>query len=752
MKPLSNIHLEIKGLYLIKLLEVSKTVFMNLLSQLNEEQQEAVNAIEGPILILAGAGSGKTRVVTYRIALLIEMGISPSQILGLTFTNKAAEEMKERIHMLVGKSAPLLCTFHSLGARILRESIHALGYERDFTIYDEDDAEKVIQACLMELEIKDKKVDVKVFRNLISNAKNALQKPDEIKVNFISSTIEGYFPQVYELYQTKLKHYNAVDFDDLLFLVVRLFKEHPSMRERYQDRWKFISIDEYQDTNLAQYTILKYLVEKHHNIFVVGDPDQSIYSWRGANLYNILNFEKDYPGAKIFRLEQNYRSTAHILEAANALINHNEKRYEKKLWSDLGEGEKIKFYGCDDERDEAEFVTDRIHHHHHQGISYNQMAVFYRTNNQSRVFEDYFLLRKIPYVIVGGLSFYQRREVKDILSYLRMIYSGTDYISFMRSINLPRRGIGEATLEKIRLAAAAEAFSIFAYCEAIVQEKPLQHAVKLSSKQKEGLKNYISIIHALREIAKATSLQELVRSTIEETNYLNFLKEDPESYDDRKGNLDALITKAIEWEQTAVDKSLRAFLEELSLKSNLDEADIKKERVNLMTIHNGKGLEFDIVFLVGLEEDLFPHVNSKDKIDSLEEERRLFYVGMTRTKSQLYMTHAQFRYMWGMARYQLPSRFIREVPSEHIERIRRSLTSLSKPFEEATKIEKVDIEVDEGPVYIYDVGSTVFHKDFGVGIIRNSQEGPLGLTYKIFFSKDNRERIIVAKYAKLKKL
>lgn len=725
---------------------------MELFSQLNQEQRDAVNAIEGPVLVLAGAGSGKTRVVTCRIATLIEMGVPASQILGLTFTNKAAEEMRERIQMVVGKNAVLLCTFHSLGARILRESIHALGYSRDFTIYDEDDADKCIQACLNELEIKDKKLDVKTFRTLISKCKNALQKPEDVKADCMSSPAEEYLQRVYELYQMKLKHYNALDFDDLLFLVVRLFREHPPILEHYQNRWNFLLIDEYQDTNEAQYTLLKYLVEKHGNLFVVGDPDQSIYSWRGANIHNILNFEKDYPGAKIVRLQQNYRSRSNILEAANALIQNNENRYEKELWSDLGAGEKIKFYSSDSERDEAEFVVERIKAHHVQGVPYNQMVIFYRTNNQSRVFEDHFLYRGVPYVIVGGLSFYQRREIKDILSYLRMVYSGTDFISFARSINLPRRGIGETTLEKIRVAAVAEQLSILAYCEALISEKPMKHFVKLPTRQKEGLKAYLGIIHALHEISKATSLQELVRSTVEETRYLDYLKEDPESYDDRKGNLDALITKAIEWEQTASDTSLRTFLEELSLKSNLDDADIKRERINLMTIHNGKGLEFSVVFLVGMEEDLFPHANSRDNKQSLEEERRLCYVGMTRAKEQLYLTHSHFRYMWGMARHQLPSRFIREIPPQYIERIKKSLLS-SKNWNAPVEENEEEDEIEESePVYTYDIGSTIFHKDFGIGVIKDSYEGSLGLTYKIFFSKDNREKSIIAKYAQLKKL
>lgn len=725
---------------------------MDILAQLNPEQQAVVQSVEGPILVLAGAGSGKTRVVISRIAFLLDMGVPSSQILGLTFTNKAAEEMRERIHMLVGTSSPLLCTFHSLGARILRESIQALGYARDFIIYDEDDADKLLQTCLSELEIKDKKMDVKSFRHMISRAKNALQKPEDIKVTLMSSPIEEYFPRVYGLYQTKLKQYNALDFDDLLFLVVRLFREHPNMLEQYQNRWNFISIDEYQDTNEAQYVILRYLVEKHLNLFVVGDPDQSIYSWRGANIQNILNFEKDYPGAKIFRLEQNYRSRSNILEAANAVISYNENRYEKKLWSQLGPGEKIRFYTSDNERDEAEFVAERIRKHHENGTPYNQMVVFYRTNNQSRALEDHFLYKKVPYIIVGGLSFYQRREIKDILSFLRMVYSGTDYISFARSINIPRRGIGEATLEKIRLAASLEQLAIVTFCEALVQDQPLKNPIKLPTRQKEGLKQYLSILHTLKEISKSTSLHELVRSVIEETNYLMILNEDPESLEDRRGNLDALITKAIEWEQSAADPSLRAFLEELTLKSSLDDADIKKDRVNLMTIHNGKGLEFKVVFLVGLEEDLFPHANSKDRKESLEEERRLFYVGMTRAKEQLYLTHSQFRYMWGMPRYQLPSRFVKEVPSEYIERIRKSLVSSEKQtLTMDNNLDEAEESLDE-PIYEYDVGATIFHKDFGIGVIRASQQGSLGLTYKIFFSKDNRERSIVAKYAKLKKL
>lgn len=647
---------------------------MSFLHLLNAEQRAAVETVSGPLLVLAGAGSGKTRVVTYRIAYLLQNGVPPSKILGLTFTNKAAGEMKERVEALT-KSQVLICTFHSLGARMLRESIETLGYKRDFAIYDEDDSIKLLRTCLEELAIADKKIDPYALKSMISNAKNQLQGPDDIHYLKEMSPAADAFPSVYRRYQERLRSYNAVDFDDLLYLPVTLLRTNPEWLEYYRQKWEFLLIDEYQDTNQAQYELVCLLVAKSGNLCVVGDPDQSIYSWRGANIKNILNFESDYPGAKVIRLEQNYRSRSNILEAANLLIGYNYNRFEKNLWSDLGPGEKIKHFSALSDRDEAKFIIDKIHHYASiKKVPLKEMVIFYRTNAQSRVFEDRLLFNRIPYVIVGGLSFYQRREIKDILAFLRMVQSGADYISFIRTINLPKRGIGDATLQKLRTAAMQSNLSIFDYCEALAGGDNVAFPVKLSSKQMDGLKDYVSIVRELKAIKESCSLKELVSSAIKYTRYIDFLREEPETFDDRKGNLDELIAKAMEWEEMLENPTLGMFLEELSLKSSLDEAANQVEdRVNLMTIHNGKGLEFELVFLAGLEEDLFPHVNSRDSQEALEEERRLCYVGMTRAKEYLYLTESRFRFLWGTERTQRSSRFIKEIPPEYVEKLRSML-------------------------------------------------------------------------------
>lgn len=727
---------------------------------LNEEQLDAVKTIEGPVLVLAGAGSGKTRVVTFRIAHLIDSGIPPSAILGVTFTNKAAEEMRERVRKLT-QNQVLICTFHSLGARVLRESIYALGYQRDFTIYDEEDVEKLVKACLVELNLKDKKMDAKPFRYLISRAKNALQAPDDVHFasTAASTAVEEAFPRVYALYQQKLRQYNAVDFDDLLYLTVRLWKEHPAFLARYQERWPFVLIDEYQDTNAAQYEMTRLLVGKKRNLFVVGDPDQSIYSWRGANISNILNFEHDYPGAKVIRLEQNYRSRTNILDAANHLINYNSNRYEKSLWSERGAGEKIKLHIGEDERAEADFVATQIRHHQKKGVPLHEMVVFYRTNAQSRALEDHLLYRGISYVIVGGISFYQRREIKDILAFLRMAQSGADFVAFSRTINLPKRGFGDVTIEKIRASAAEEEMTIFAYCEALLNERPLKQESRLTAKQKEGLADYIRMIHELKQIKSTGSIKDIVLAAIEKTGYLSYLREDKETFADRKENLDELITKAVEWEMAAEEPTLEAFLEELSLKSSLDEASEEAhDRVNLMTIHNGKGLEFTVTFLVGLEEDLFPHINSKNTREEIEEERRLCYVAMTRAKEFLYVSYCHARYLWGNLRLQRPSRFLKEIPLEFLEKYKRaelvSQTSSSMaylPPKERIRTPYVEKSLPKAAEE-FAPGDTIFHKDFGIGQVKEAYEGSLGLTYKVFFSKDNSLKTLVAKYAALTKL
>jgi DNA helicase II / ATP-dependent DNA helicase PcrA len=724
------------------------------LNELNAEQREAVQTLEGAVLVIAGAGSGKTRVVTSRIVYLIENGISPSQILGVTFTNKAAGEMRERVQKLT-HSQVLICTFHSLGARVLRESIYALGYQKDFTIYDEEDVEKLLKVCMADLHLKDKKMEFKPFRHLISQSKNALISPDELEEKAASTDIEEAFPRVYALYQRKLQEFKAVDFDDLLYLTVKLWREHPHILARYQERWSFVLIDEYQDTNAAQYTMTRMLVDKRRNLFVVGDPDQSIYSWRGADIHNILNFERDYPGAKVIRLEQNYRSRTNILNAANALISHNVGRYEKKLWSQLGTGEKIKLFMGEKEVDEANFVSSQIEYHRSKNVPLNEIVVFYRTNAQSRVFEDSLIYHGIPYVIVGGISFYQRREIKDILAFLRISQSGADYISFARTVNLPKRGLGDATIEKMRHNADREGLTILDYCEALLKEEmPLETILRLTAKQKESLAEYVQIIFELRRLGQEGSIQNLVMAAIQQTGYMEYLAEDKETYEERRENLDELIAKAVEWELSAPDPSLGAFLEELSLKSSLDETDQGRDRLCLMTIHNSKGLEFTVAFLVGLEEDLFPHVNSRSSPDQLEEERRLCYVGVTRAKEYLYLSFCHTRYLWGALRLQKPSRFLKEMPKEYIEKwttvrpISKSFKTISSERERVPYVEKTLPQKIEDFV----PGDRIFHKDFGIGQIQEVYKGSLGLAYKILFDKDQSLKTLVAKYAILKRI
>ena len=626
--------------------------------QLNPQQMLAVHHVEGPALVIAGAGSGKTRVITHRITHLLKLGIPASKILAMTFTNKAAEEMRHRIQK-AANCFVLTCTFHSLCARILRESIEALGYKKDFTIYDADDSERLLKQCLATFNLKDEKGLLKSFKAAISGAKNNLLSP----ASFVKE--EPQLASVYELYQTKLKEYQALDFDDLLFLTVKLFQEHPEKLAYYQNTWTFILIDEYQDTNTAQYLIIKLLAEKHRNIFAVGDPDQSIYSWRGASIRNILEFDKDFPGAKVVPLEQNYRSKTTILNAANALIRHNPAQYEKQLWSALGAGDKIGLFIGDDEYSETQFVVKNLLKHSLSShIPLRDCAIFYRTNFQSRVFEDALLKYNIPYVIIGGLSFYQRREIKDILALLRMVASGADFLSFARTINLPKRGFGEVALSNLRDIAAAYSLPIIEACSYILDRKI---PCKLSSKQYEGLKSYITMILALREMVKAdVPLHTILSEAIDRSSYLVHLREDPESFDERRSNLAELVNKAAEWQQEHSLPSLIDFLEELSLKSALDEKSVDQDTVRLMTLHHAKGLEFRVVFLVGMEEDLLPHINSKDSEDSIQEERRLCYVGMTRAKEYLYISAVKQRFLWGTPRSMYPSRFLREIPAEYV--------------------------------------------------------------------------------------
>ncbi len=627
---------------------------------LNKEQKKAIAHTEGPLLVLAGAGSGKTRVVTERIIHLLEQGIFPSKILGVTFTNKAAEEMATRIREKTS-SRVLISTFHSLGARILRESIHHLGLPNSFTIYDEEDSNKLLKSILKSFNLPEKKGMVKGVKELISDSKNNLLSPDEVDTSPLTPAVNVTFQEIYRLYQMRLKESQAVDFDDLLLLPVTLFRTHPEVLAYYQERWQYLHVDEYQDTNQAQYELVKLLAGERKNLFVVGDPDQSIYSWRGATIRNILHFEKDFPGAETIRLEQNYRSALNILNAANALISYNEGRLEKNLWSDIEDEQPVELIQVQSERDEAETVAKAILDLKSRGHSFSEMAVFYRTNFQSRSFEDLFRFMGIPYAIYGGLSFYQRMEIKDVLAFLRMVHSSYDLIAFERTINLPKRGLGPKFLEKLKEGSFQEEMGIFDYAKALIAKEPLEHPLKLTAKQREGLEKYVTLIDDLRRLAGSSTPRDLIIDLVEKTHYFDLLKEDPETFNDRKSNVLELASVAAEWEEQVETPTLEEFLSDLTLKS-AEKEDIDEEKVLLMTLHNSKGLEFETVFLVGLEEDLLPHVNCKDSIDQIEEERRLTYVGMTRAKKRLYLTTSRFRYMWGTLRSLTPSRFLSEIP------------------------------------------------------------------------------------------
>lgn len=641
---------------------------------LNPEQYTAIEHEGGPLLVLAGAGSGKTLVVTQRIARLIEKSVPSDAILGLTFTNKAATEMQERIRRLCQQTV-LISTFHSLGARILRESIHHLDYETSFTIYDEDDIDKVIKSCLVELGIeeatKENKLDVRTFRSLISRAKNAMLSPGQLCIHEAEkpSEAEKKLPAVYMLYQKKLKSSHALDFDDLLYLTVRLFQERQEVLAYYQQRWQYLLIDEYQDTNQSQYQLVQCLVARHHNLCVVGDPDQSIYSWRGANMQNILDFEKDYPKASVIRLEQNYRSTTTILNASNALITQNTRPYKKTLWSELGRGEPIKIHTAVDDRQEAAFVIRTMAAHRAQGVALHDMVIFYRTNFQSRAFEDALLSARIPYAMVGGLSFYQRKEIKDLIAYLRMVQSNYDVLSFERSLHVPKRGIGAASFERLRYGASHAEVPIFTYIQELVAGQQWPEELRFTAKQKNALNSYVQLIARLKNlIAEGKELKEVVEVLVKESGILEALTEETDA-EERLQNVREFLSTTRQWSLQHPKGTLDAFLEELSLKSSLDQVDESTSQVQLMTIHSGKGLEFPVVFLVGMEEELFPHVNSRLTDYAVEEERRLCYVGMTRAKQVLYLSHARSRILWGTVRAMRSSRFLQEIPAEYVKRV-----------------------------------------------------------------------------------
>lgn len=641
---------------------------MDIFSGLNPAQKRAVEHQDGPLLIMAGAGSGKTKVLTCKVANLLEHGVAPYRILAITFTNKAATEMRERVDRMIGEQARdvWLSTFHSFCARFLRREIEATGvYQRNFVIYDTTDSQTVIKNLLKKLNIDAEQYTPANVLNAISNAKNKLQGPKAM-ANEAFSFYEKRVAEIYEAYAQELRNNNALDFDDLLMLTVLLLEQDEEIREKYQQRFRYILVDEYQDTNGAQYQLTKLLAAGHHNLCVVGDADQSIYGWRGADIRNIMDFEKDYPEAETIMLEQNYRSTKNILAAANAVIENNLARKKKKLWTENATGEKLTWYQASDERDEANFLAMTIQKQQTLfNASLGDMAILYRTNAQSRVIEENFMRQGIPYTIVGGLKFYDRKEIKDILAYLRVIYNPQDTVSLLRIINVPKRGLGAASLAKLTGFADEQELSIF---DIISTPEVLATVPELTARAQNKLGEFAGFINKYVAKQAGISVSLLIDKVLHDSGYLEELQADkkPESQS-RLENLKEFVGVAKEFEKSEETPDLETFLSQLALVSDIDNADLEEDRVTLMTLHSAKGLEFPIVFMVGMEEGIFPHARTLMNETELEEERRTCYVGITRARRKLYLTNAKLRTIYGHQSAYQPSRFLSEIPEEYLE-------------------------------------------------------------------------------------
>ncbi len=678
------------------------------INNLNENQRQAVTTTEGPLLILAGAGSGKTKVLTTRIAYLIEeKNVSPYNILAITFTNKAAKEMQSRVINLVGEYAKNMqvSTFHSFGLRLLRENYDKLGYDRNFVIMDSDDSLTVVKKILKELNLDPKQYNPNAIRNKISGCKNELMSPKDYE-RYASSEFEKVVLSVYEKYEHKLKTNNSVDFDDLLILPIKLFREHEDILDKYQEHFKYILVDEYQDTNEAQYILTKLLASKYRNLCVVGDENQSIYSFRGANYRNILNFEKDYKEANVIKLEQNYRSTENILDAANSVIKNNESRKDKNLWSDKGKGDKIIYYRSYDEKDEVHYVASNIKRLISEGKNPSEIAILYRTNAQSRTMEEEMLKENIPYHVVGSFQFYSRKEIKDLMAYLRLIHNEKDNISLTRVINSPKRGIGLKTISNLTEKADLENKSIY---EVINSGKELE---------------FKKVIEDLKKVSENVTLTELIDKILDTTGYRRELESEKTlEADIRLENLEEFksITKAFEERDGLV--SLEDFLFEVSLVSDRDEYQDSRDKVSLMTVHAVKGLEFNDVFVIGLEEGIFPHMNSLMENSELEEERRLMYVAITRAKERLYLVNARRRVLYGKDQVNPPSRFIGEIDKELIETNEREVKN------EQIKINKEEKFYTEDQDF--KVGDYVYHDVFGAGRVVEVTNTLLSIAFKM---------------------
>lgn len=674
------------------------------LTKLNDRQIEAVKCVDGPLLVLAGAGSGKTRVLTTRIAYLIsELGINPYNILAITFTNKAAKEMKGRVIDMLGDNAKRIqiSTFHSFGVTILRENYDKLGYKENFTILDSDDTLTVIKKIIKELNLDPKEYNPKAIKNRISGAKNQILSPEEYK-KYANTDFEEKVTLIYEKYEKKLKANNSVDFDDLLILPINLFRTNPDVLKKYQERFQYILIDEYQDTNEAQYILVKMLSAKYKNICVVGDESQSIYSFRGSNYRNILNFERDYPNCKTVLLEQNYRSTSNILDAANEVIIHNKQRKDKNLWTENGVGEKIVYHRAYDEKDEAYYVMNEIKKLINDGVTRDRIAVLYRTNAQSRTMEESLLRENIPYKVIGSFYFYNRKEIKDLISYLKLIYNPDDDVSLTRVINTPKRGIGDKTISDLNSKADLLNRSLY---EVIDSGKPLE---------------FKKIIQELRNEKDNCTLTELVDLVLNKSGMKDELeREKTIDSEIRLENLEEFKSITRNFEESYGIVSLEEFLLEISLVADMNEHKDDVDVVTLMTVHSAKGLEFDYVFIIGLEEGIFPHNNSLISDNEIEEERRLCYVAITRAKNRLWLVNALKRTIYGMDSVNPPSRFLNEIDDSHLIKESKEKEIEIKP--------KFKVQIDE--TVEYNFGDKVKHDTFGVGVVVGIDKSVLSVAF-----------------------
>ena len=732
---------------------------------LNKEQQEAVQCTEGPLLILAGAGSGKTRVLTYRIAHLIEdCGVNPWNILAITFTNKAAGEMRERVDRIVGygSESVWVSTFHSACVRILRRYIDRLGYDTNFTIYDTEDQKTVMKDVCRRLELDPKLYKERAVLSVISNAKNEYISPNEFQLQARGDFRMEKMAQAYLEYQKELKKNNALDFDDLLVKTVELFQSCPDVLESYQERFRYIMVDEYQDTNTVQFKLVSILAKKYHNLCVVGDDDQSIYKFRGANIKNILDFEEVFPDAKVVKLEQNYRSTKHILDTANAVIAHNRGRKEKALWTENGEGEPVFFQQFQTGYDEAEYVAGEIRKKVRNGeAEYKDFAVLYRTNAQSRLFEEKFLYANIPYKLIGGVNFYSRKEIKDILAYLKTIDNGKDDLAVRRIINVPKRGIGNVSLNKVQNYAEDMGMSFF---EALEDAEHVPGLGRAAIK----IQPFVTLIHELRLRLADMSLADLIEEILDRTGYSQELKdEDTDEAKARLENIDEFISKAVSYEEGEEHPTLSGFLEEVALVADIDSLEESDNRVLLMTLHSAKGLEFPYVFLAGMEDGLFPSymsIAADNPTEEIEEERRLCYVGITRAMKELTLTCARVRMIRGENQYNNISRFIREIPPELLGKksVVPPAPKVQTPpkdtphqkAKEAFKTKTFDpsqFKVVKADSLDYTVGDRVSHIKFGQGTVLEIADGGRDFEVKVEFDNYGVKRMF-ASFAKLKKV